>query len=49
MNQGVNNQMNQEKNKLKVLVIHGPNRWVKESLKYTVRQPWMKLIPNLKN
>ena len=25
MNQGVNNQMNQEKNKLKVLVIHGPN------------------------
>jgi 3-dehydroquinate dehydratase-2 len=25
MNQGVNNQMNQEKNKLNVLVIHGPN------------------------
>ena len=25
MNQGVNNQMNQEKKKLKVLVIHGPN------------------------
>ncbi len=25
MNQGVNRQMNQEKNKLKVLVIHGPN------------------------
>jgi 3-dehydroquinate dehydratase-2 len=25
MNQGVNNQMNQEKNKLKILIIHGPN------------------------
>ena len=43
--------MEQNKDSLKVLVIHGPNLNMlgKESWKYTAGQPLMKLIQHLKN